>query len=168
MNGGRKQDSSSEKGFNEGFQKAVTEVESFLKDTSDLSLTVGTDSLPKGKIGEYERGSVFEKNVTVTVDVNQIRHLLPYWEDALKESVITLWHEVGHAIVEQVIDWTENIPEAEEFASGPTGERFFNVFNDDFLTEEELVEDFALAAISGMRSELDGCWKEMNKYLENI
>lgn len=71
---------------------------------------------------------------------------------------------MGHALFEQLIDWSENLEEVETLLDGPFGEKYFDIFNDDNVTEEVLVERFARdfeneTSVSLLRQ----CWEEINK-----
>lgn len=150
-------------------QETLKDVKSFLlPDGLDVDCEICT--LPSGCLAEYEAGSVFEKVIHMRIDLESIqkegkKEKLLSWETG-QQVAITLWHETGHAIIEQIIDWAENIDEVELLVNGPFGEKYFDVFNDDHLSEEELVENFARAVVEGNPNNLlRQCWKELNQLL---
>lgn len=121
-------------------------------------------------LGEYERGSVFEKDILTRIDLRAIsdegeNEEMWAWE-TLQQVRISLFHEMGHALFEQLIDWSENLEEVKTLLDGPFGERYFNIFNDDNVTEEELVEKFAWDFENETSvSLLKQCWEEINKII---
>ena len=145
---------------------ALAKVNEWLK-PDDLTVVSNKEKFPKNKLGSYECGSVFEKTIQVNLDVENIIKASreSFIFEPNEQIRITIYHETGHALVEQILDWAENIPELEERINGEFGEKYFNVFNDDHLTEEQLVEDFALSFDKGYRSELKSCWEELREIL---
>lgn len=112
-----------------------------------LTLDPDTSSFHEGQLGEYERGSVFEKDIVIRVSTENIwktceedPFLFPDYEE---EVHLTVFHEVGHALMEHLIDYAENIDEFLPEIEKKYCDKFFDIFNDDNLTEETLVEDFA-------------------------
>ena len=132
-----------------------------------LEVSVTDARMPENRIGEYEAGSVFEKEIVITVDELAIRNS---FNDECPGEVpeieirMTVYHELGHAILEQIIDWSENLDEVKALADGEFGQRYDSVF-DDALPEEDLVEDFALAFENGYVSPLQACFEELNALL---
>ena len=128
-----------------------------------LSLDPDTSSFIDGQLGEYELGSVFEKDIIIRVSTENIRKtceedpfLFPDYEE---EVHLTVFHEVGHALLEQLIDYAENINEFLPEIEKKYGDKFFDVFYDENLTEEELVEDFARGFEYNTSSVLQECAK---------
>ena len=126
-----------------------------------LSLDPDTSSFIDGQLGEYELGSVFEKDIIIRVSTENIRKtceedpfLFPDYEE---EVHLTVFHEVGHALLEQLIDYAENINEFLPEIEKKYGDKFFDVFYDDNLTEEELVEDLARGFEYNTSSVLQEC-----------
>lgn len=137
-------------------------VETWLKPFG-LSLTLDPDTrhFSEGQCGEYEDGSVFEKDITIRVHRENIRDYVdeqsPWGNSFEDECSLTVYHEVGHALVQQLVDYSENIAEFLPSVERLFGDRFFDVFNDDNLSEEELVEDFAYGFLDGTGSTLQEC-----------
>ena len=126
-----------------------------------LTLDLDTSSFREEQLGEYERGSVFEKDIVIRVSTENIwktckedPFLFPDYEE---EVHLTVFHEVGHALMEQLIDYAENIDEFLPEIEKKYGDKFFDVFNDDNLTEETLVEDFARGFEHKNKSILQEC-----------
>ena len=132
-----------------------------------LEVSVTDARLPENRIGEYEAGSVFEKEIVITVDEVGLRNSFnddcPGGDPEIQIRM-TVYHELGHAILEQIIDWSENLDEVKTLADGDFGKRYDSVF-DDALPEEDLVEDFALAFENGYSSPLQACFEELNALL---
>ena len=114
-----------------------------------LSLDPDTSSFTDGQLGEYELGSVFEKDIVIRVSPRNIRKAIREYPEAFetfpKEVRFTVFHEVGHALLEQLIDYANNIEDFLPNIEAKYGDKFFDVFDDENLTEEELAEDFARA-----------------------
>lgn len=126
-----------------------------------LTLDPDTSSFHEGQLGEYEGGSIFEKDIVIRVSTENISKtceedsfLFPDYEE---EVHLTVFHEVGHALMEQLIDYAENIDEFLPEIEKKYGDKFFDVFNDDNLTEETLVEDFARGFEHKNKSILQEC-----------
>ena len=121
-------------------------------------------------LGMYESGSVFTKEITVFVQTNNIidtcskDHIKDRYSDPEVQTRITIYHEVGHALVEQIIDWMENIPEINDLCNGEFGKRHAEVIEDD-TDEEILVEDFAYGIEDNKETPLSACWREMNQFI---
>lgn len=120
-----------------------------------------TDGRQKPWVGQYEAGSVFSKEIVIRINPTLI---LAEAKDARQpekfiqvETFTTVFHEVGHALMEQIIDYLENTEEMQAFADSRRGRPFFDVFNDDNLSEEDLVEEFGVAAATGDTSLLGRC-----------
>ena len=137
---------------------------------SATAATADDGELPDGECGEYEGGSVFTKTIAVCVCVPAVRRYCkelvePYSRKLLDDGIrTTIYHEVGHALVEQIDDWLRHLPEARALREGDLGGRFEEVF-DDGLDEETLVEDFAQAFLKGRPSPLSLCFAEMDAAL---
>lgn len=124
-----------------------------------------------GCLGYYERDSVFTKEIEIAVDTDRIHSEAVddgiAFDDMLEEVRKTVFHETGHALVNQIIDWTENIDTVGRLADGPFGEKYFDVFDDANVTEEELVEEFADGFLTGDGSPLQQCWEELRPVIES-
>ena len=123
-------------------------------------------------LGYYESGSVFESGaivVNVLADRLLDAFLDCYGGDELvsdvsglrEEAAVTVFHEVGHGIMERVLDYAENIEEISAWADSPEAEPFFDIFNDDNLSEEDVVETFARNLYEGVPSVLSDCLATM-------
>lgn len=161
----------------ESIEKALRKINGWLK-PSGLSVTVSDETLSDGCVGEYEADSVFSKVIEVRIDTKTMRQTLDedhdlYGKDSneiefLNQIALTIFHEAGHGILEQINDWTENIEEIRLLADGEFGKRFEEVF-DDALPEEDLVEEFADSFFLDTPSPLSLCFEELNKYIiENL
>lgn len=120
-------------------------------------------------VGVYESGSVFEKDITFRLFP---RNIIDAFEDdaedtlpdILEETRITVFHEVGHGLMEQLLDWGESFRDAlAEIMDG----KYFDIFYDDNVTEEDIVEDFARAFNKGLNSPLQEAVEEVSSILEN-
>lgn len=136
----------------------------------DRELPYG-DEPADGLLGIYDAGSVFEKEIRINIFTDHIRlattgNRLPRRRYE-RECALTVFHETGHALMEQIIDWMENIEEAARLADGPFGDKYYDILNDDFLSEEQVVEDFAHAFIRGRDGLLGECFREMSDYLSS-
>lgn len=132
----------------------------------------------KDQLGEYESGTVFSKEIEIKVNPTAIKRACQNdpckdkYSDPCNQVKITVYHEVGHAILEQLIDWAINIHELidteddDKVNTDPYGEKFwqnfFEVF-DDKVKEETVVEDFAWGFFNEKPSHLQICWDELNK-----
>lgn len=156
-----------------GLFHPLKKINGFLK---PFGLSVGADSdasaaPSEDSVGSYEAGSVFTKEILVHVFPDRIRTGLEENGSTggyASELALTLYHEVGHALMEQLIDYSENIPEFYPSMTAKFGSRFFDIFNDDNLSEEDIVEAFAQRFHSGKNSILQSCWEESNKILKNL
>ena len=133
---------------------------------SGLSVEVTRGPLKDGLVGSYEAGSVFSKLIRITIDTDRIgRHVDDYpFEDEKEQIRLTVYHEMGHALVEQIEDWQVDLDEVKELVRGEFGARFEEVFT-DALPEEDLVEDFAHAFDRERPSTLGLCFEELNARL---
>ena len=142
--------------------QALDAIRPWLQDLGySLSLDPDTSSFTDGKLGEYELGSVFEKDIVIRVSPRNIRKAIREYPEAFetfpKEVRFTVFHEVGHALVEQLVDYVDNIEDFLPNIEAKYGEKFFDVFDDENITEEELVEDFARAFGTNTQSVLQEC-----------
>ena len=121
-------------------------------------------------LGEYEYSSVFEKTIRITINPSEIKKacrdgwIKDDYNNVTKQTQVTIFHEMGHAILEQIIDWQENIETARRMADGEFGQRYECVF-DDALPEEDLVEDFAWDFLYGRANPLKLCFEELSEAL---
>lgn len=139
------------------------------------------------RLGLYEAGTVFAKTIEVTVYPQAIKsYIKDYattWEmkDDLQRAgwspkagletdynafqlALTIYHELGHALLEQIIDWMENIPEFDEIL-GKDFIKHYDAVLEDSLPEEDLVEDFAWNVICGRTHDLKECFQELSTKL---
>lgn len=142
----------------------------------DLCLEVEASSDGDGRVGEYEAGSVFEKTIQVVIFTDEIVKWRFKEQDTFPLSEITsekvqiqvtVYHELGHALVEQIIDWMENLPEADEIFTDEFCRKYGSVVDDD-IDEETLVEDFAYAFLNDAADPLKACFEELNKIFETL
>lgn len=136
-----------------------------------LSLEVDSKELLSADVlGSYEGSSVFEKNILVHVNLPAIKRTCaedPFedrYSDVASVTKTTLYHEVGHALLEQIIDWMENLPDAGEVFNDAFCTKYDAVV-DDALPEEELVEEFAWNWLLGRPDPLKSCFEELNQKL---
>lgn len=156
---------------NTDIQVALREINAWLAQHSDLTASVDeTEELQENCIGEYKAGSVFSKEIIIRVSEKHIRDMLDedefdYEETVSQQLQLTVYHEVGHALFEQLIDWSENIYELDAAIEGDFGKCFHDVFFDDGQDEESVVEDFATGFYQSTGSLLERCWMETNKII---
>ena len=138
-----------------------------------LSVTLDTSpmELSEKYLGEYESGSVFTKEIVIRVNLKGILETadslgLPY-HGYLRQCELTVYHEVGHALEEQLIDWSENIDEMRLLLDCDYGLIYFDIFNDDCVSDEEIVEAFACGICTRTGSLLQRCWEDTNSLLNN-
>ena len=112
-----------------------------------LTLDDDLSGFHEGQLGEYEAGSVFEKDIIIRVSTENIRKtcqedplLFPDFEEEVR---LTVFHEVGHALVEQLLDYADNINEFLPELNAKYGDKFDEIFDENLDNEETLVEDFA-------------------------
>lgn len=151
----------------------------------DISLSTENND-DSSLLGLYEAGSVFSKTIEVTVFTENIRKVAEELEtdevqfelisfglvprrDLLSQYTalnigLTICHELGHALLEQIIDWMENIPDFDDKVGTDFIERYDSVL-DDGLPEEDLVEDFAWDTASGKTHVLKACFLELSDIL---
>ena len=153
--------------------KAILKSNSWLKPFG-LTLEVETSEKTDGRLGDYDAGSVFEKTIRVIIYPDCIAETCveesefnPYSILSCEEDQIqiTIFHELGHALVEQIIDWMENLPNSDEIFTDDFCQRYESVI-DDGLDEETLVEDFAYAFMFDKTDPLKACFEELNKIFE--
>ena len=159
-------------------QKTILQA---LQKCRDWLLPFGLDieceqtELPDGQLGEYEHDSVFTKTIFVRICPENIRkecselcHDLDAG-DALRfldnQLRLTVFHELGHALVNQITDWYENIPEIHDYVESTLIEDYFDVFDDGNMTEEDLVEAFARHFLHGRPDQLKGCFEKLDKFI---
>lgn len=126
-----------------------------------LTLDDDLSGFHEGQLGEYEAGSVFEKDIIIRVSLENIRKtcredpfLFPDFEEEVR---LTVFHEIGHALVEQLLDYAENINEFLPELKAEYGDKFDEIFNEDLDNEETLVEDFARRFNRNTKSLLQEC-----------
>ena len=143
---------------------------------SGLSVQCETEEpMPPDVLGEYEACSVYEKQIHIWVNIPGIAAYCytggecppgHRW-DGLREIVATtVYHEVGHAVVEQIRDWDDNIPEIRSLVRRRLRHQYNDVF-DGLLDEEVIVEDFAWGMLEGRPSQLQRCFEDLNRFIEN-
>lgn len=126
-----------------------------------LTLDDDLSGFHEGQLGEYEAGSVFEKDIIIRVSLENIRKtcledpfLFPDFEEEVR---LTVFHEVGHALVEQLLDYADNISEFLPELKAKHGNRFDAIFDEELDNEETLVEDFARGFNGKTKSLLQEC-----------
>lgn len=128
-----------------------------------LTVTCETESIDNGVLGEYESGSVFSYDIICRIDLDNLKKCCKEERCSLAEQIkLTIYHETGHALMEQLIDYAENLPEMDTLLRGHFGQKYFDVFNDDHLDEETIVEDFAHGFLYNHGSLLQSCFEEFH------
>ncbi len=127
----------------------------------DLSLDDDLSGFHEGQLGEYEAGSVFEKDIIIRVSLENIRKtcqedsfLFPDFEEEVR---LTVFHEVGHALVEQLLDYADNIERFLPELKAKYRDKFDEIFDEENDNEETLVEDFARGFNGKTKSLLQEC-----------
>ena len=139
-------------------EAALSKINDFLSFT-DLNVALADDGISNGcYVGEYEHGSVFEKTILIRVSSEALEKesskLNLTLTGLLRETRITVYHEAGHGLMEQLLDWADSFPvEMSAFEH-----RYYDIFNDDNMTEEEIVEAFARRFDAGASSLLQSCF----------
>lgn len=151
----------------EAVKEAVDRINGFLA-PSDLRVEVDEPDIPRENcIGEYEAGSVFEKTIVIRVFYENLTDVASEeglsLDAILREARITVYHETGHGLMEQLLDWADSFPEE----TAGLAEKYFDIFDDANLTEEEIVETFARRFDAGASSLLKSCFVEANEILKN-
>lgn len=131
----------------EAIQAAVKKISDYLQ---PFGLTLSCNESPEqgNTTGLYEHGSVFSKDIEITIYPKVISKICredPFqdkYSDPAVQTRITIYHEVGHAMMEQFIDWMESIPRISTLCDGEFGKRYVDIF-EDYYDEENVVEDFA-------------------------
>ena len=168
--------------YESAITEAGTKIGAWLKPYG-YDVLLCRDELPGNKrwIGMYESGSVFSGMIEIYVSEERIyKYLLPVWreyaypkemraEDMADETAITFYHEVGHAILEQIIDWYENVPEIYEYVETKMMDRYFSVFDDAVFDEEILTENFARDFhAENKKNELRKCFDKLNNFIKTL
>ncbi len=153
----------------EYIEKAAKQINQWLSQFG-YTLDYDTEVLDDDVLGLYEAGSVFEKEIQVHLNPAAIHEACldlvnDTYSNPNTQVQITLYHEVGHALVEQIADWMENIPEINQLCSGPFGKKYSEIINDG-KDEEEVVEDFAYGFFNRTSSPLQECWEELNHFIK--
>ena len=145
-----------------GLNEALSAIRPWL---SSLGFTLTLDDDRSGfhecQLGEYEAGSVFEKDIIIRVSLKNIRKMCredPFLFPDFEEEVrLTVFHEVGHALVEQLIDYADNISEFLPELKAEYRDKFDEIFDEDLDNEETLVENFARGFNGKTKSLLQEC-----------
>lgn len=138
-----------------------------------------------GRLGEYEMGSIFEKNIQIIMYPVPIRRYVRsqtafdrewdlieagrsirkptdkdnYMSCVLLQTELTVWHEIGHALMEQIVDWMGYIDDFDELIGKELLQKY-NTIIDEETSEEAIVEDFAWGMVrENGRSELKECFE---------
>lgn len=147
-------------------ENALGKVRDWLK-KSGLSLACDIAHLPEGQLGEYEAGSVFGKEILIRIDIGNIRATAQETSSApLEEIAKTVYHEVGHAVVEQLDDWATGPEETIEFIHDTLKEKYpeaFDVLGSD--EEETVAEDFARGMYRGTAEPLRMAFDEVVDFI---
>ena len=129
-------------------QMALDAISPWL-DNLGYSLSVDTDTSLFGEhqVGSYDAQTVFSKEIVIRVSLPNIeastrRNPLPL-ADYLAEVHLTVFHEVGHAMAEQLKDYCINVSDDIREINKLNGNRFDGILEDIFTREETLVEEFA-------------------------
>lgn len=135
------------------------------------SLSLAKEELNPDTLGEYEAGSVFEKEIIIRISLPNIikcakeNHLN---QSQLSDEIrLTVYHEVGHALMEQLLDYAEYYEDISSLLDTSFGDTYFDIFNDDRCTEEQIVEAFARGILNNNESLLERCFKETEQILIN-
>lgn len=138
-----------------------------------LDIECEQTQLPDGLLGEYEHDSVFTKTVRVCPEnirkeCGELCHDLDAG-DAMRfldnQLRLTIFHELGHALMNQIMDWYENIPEIHDYVESTLIDDYFDVFDDGNMTEEDLVEAFAGHFLHGRPDQLKSCFEKLDKFI---
>lgn len=126
-----------------------------------LTLDDDLSGFRQGQLGEYEAGSVFGKDIIIRVSLENIQKtcqedsfLFPDFEEEVR---FTVFHEVGHALVEQLLDYADNIEGLLPELKAKYENRFDEIFDEENDNEETLVEDFARGFNGRTKSLLQEC-----------
>lgn len=145
-----------------GLDEALSAIRPWLS-CLGYTLTLDDDlsGFHEGQLGEYEAGSVFEKDIIIRVSLENIRKtcredsfLFPDFEEEVR---LTVFHELGHALVEQLLDYADNIEGFLPELNAKYGDKFDEIFDEEFDNEETLVEDFARGFGRKTKSLLQEC-----------
>lgn len=156
-------------------EEAVRDANAFLSPFDlEVSVAYGDEYSKSSRLGSYELGTVFEGEIVVNVFVDNLlksyrecerdsdRYSTDYSVLA-EEAYVTVLHEVGHGLMEKILDYANNVEEIDEWVSSEEAGPFYDVFNDDNLSEEDLVEAFARASWRKEESLLSRCVKAMRE-----
>lgn len=137
---------------------------------SDLEVSCNMHALEDDVLGSYESGSVFEKSIKVNIDIDNVLKACEEddtedeYSDPANVAKMTIYHEVGHGLMEQIIDWINDNPEISLLCDGPFGDEFKEVIDDEY-DEEDVVEDFAWGLFDGIPSALEKCWAHLCEFI---
>jgi Zn-dependent oligopeptidase len=97
-------------------------------------------------VGQYEHDSVWTGTIQVYLNMELIKRLSDEFCSAEEENniVSTLYHEIGHGLLDMIIELPEESVEAYE-----NDPEFFDIFNDDNMSEEDIVEEFGESFVGG-------------------
>lgn len=153
--------------FEAALRDAVEKMGNWLK---PYGYTLVCDEVDLGEdlVGEYGAGSVFTYEIHIRISREEIKKACRdgrLTEGLSAETHLSVYHEVGHALVEQLLDWAANLDVLRDALKGTFGEQYHDVFVDNDTDEEILVEDFARSIHYGYSSLLERCWVETTKMI---
>ena len=155
-------------------EKAAAKISDWLKPFG-LSVEYTTETLREGQVGEYELDSVFTKIISLKIDADNLVGFCLKEQPSTDmdkfvatQAELTIYHEVGHALVNQITDWYENIQEIHDYVENILINNYFNVFDDQFLSEEDLVEDFAYHFLNERPDQLKEAFEKLDKFITNL
>lgn len=147
---------------------AITEMSQWLRPYG-YTLSLERENLNPDTLGEYEAGSVFGKDIVIRISLSNIIKCSK--ENQLNRSELsdeirlTVYHEVGHALMEQLLDYAEYYDPISSLLDTSFGDTYFDIFNDDRCTEEQIVEAFANGILTHEESLLERCFKETSEQI---
>lgn len=136
-------------------------------------ITPEDEPLEDGCLGCYVSGSIFSKVIEIIIDPERIEtacgedSVHDRYSDPAIQIEITLYHELGHAITEQIMDWLQYNEDFQALQETKFGTDYMDILY-DYIPEEDLVEDFAWGLFEGKASPLQRCFQEAAEHLSKI
>lgn len=138
-----------------------------------ITIDISIDKENTDICGEYEADSIFTDTISITVYPRAIRRACQEdrsqgfkdkYSDVSNQTKVTIFHEIGHALVEKIIDWIEYYPQTQQLIDADFEKKYDSVINDSY-PEEDLVEDFAWDFLEKRQNPLMNCFEEIYNFL---
>jgi len=124
-------------------QQVNTYIKQYLGADYSVSIVDSESEMTDSWVAEYHSGSVFDRDIEISFNKNTWVKCANEeeftYQECLEDLSVTIWHEVGHAIYELLIDYDDNGAFDDEQESN-----IVNIIQSLDSNEENVVEEFGI------------------------